>query len=387
MTSDAAHAPSAAPAEGDREADGQGQQAARPGSRVIVVGAGQAGLAMAHELGRAGIECLVLEEGGRVGDAWRIRWDSLRLFTPAAYDALPGLRFPAAGAYFPTKDEMADYLESYVAAFELPVQLGTRVTRVAREGDGFRVDAAAGQSWDAEAVVIATGGHQAPHVPDVAGRIAPDVVQLHSSAYRQPTQLAPGPVLVVGAGNSGAEIAIEAATAGHRTWLAGRSTGHIPSRAFAFNGRVMMYLGRHLLTRDTPVGRRMAPRVLAHGGPLINLSPADIAEAGVARVGRVVDVDDGLPAVEGGERIGPRTVVWATGYRPALGWIEPSVVDDQGRIEQDRGIATKVKGLYFVGQPFQTGFTSALIDGAGRDAARVGRHLVQRLADRTATIT
>jgi putative flavoprotein involved in K+ transport len=346
---------------------------------VVVVGAGQAGLATAHALRAAAIDCIVLDQGDRIGDAWRQRWDSLRLFTPAAYDALPGRPFPAAGSEYPTKDEMADYLETYVAAFALPVRLRTRVTRVACNGDGFQVEAADGGRWEAEAVVIATGGHQAPHVPELAGRIAPAVRQLHSSAYRDPSQLLPGPVLVVGAGNSGAEIAIESASTGHRTWLAGRSTGHIPSRAFVFNGRIMMFLARHLLTRDTPVGRRMAPRVLAHGGPLIRLAPADISNAGVTRVGRVVEIADGVPVVEGGERIDAKTIVWATGYRPELGWIEPSVIDAQGRVEQDRGIATNVEGLYFVGQPFQTGFTSALIDGAGRDATRVVRRIARRI--------
>lgn len=361
----------------------EAQDDARPAGpsrvSVVVVGGGQAGLATAHALQAAAIDFIVIDQGDRIGDAWRERWDSLRLFTPAAYDALPGRPFPAAGSEFPTKDEMADYLEAYAAAFALPVRLRTRVTHVAREGDRFRVEAADGGRWEADAVVIATGGHQAPHVPELAGRIAPAVRQLHSSAYRDPSQLLPGPVLVVGAGNSGAEIAIESALAGHRTWLAGRATGHIPSRAYAFNGRIMMFLARHLLTRSTPIGRRMAPRFLAHGGPLIRLTPADITAAGVSRSGRVVEVADGLPVVEGGERLDAGTIVWATGYRPELDWIEPSVIDAQGRVEQDRGIATNVEGLYFVGQPFQTGFTSALIDGAGRDAARVVRRIAGRI--------
>ncbi|HET8786166.1 MAG TPA: NAD(P)/FAD-dependent oxidoreductase, partial [Candidatus Limnocylindrales bacterium] len=216
----------------DQEVGDTNPQTGPSRASVVVVGAGQAGLATAHALRAAEINCVVLDQGDRIGDAWRQRWDSLRLFTPAAYDALPGRSFPAAGSAFPTKDEMADYLETYVAAFALPVRLGTRVTRVARNGDGFRVEAADGGRWEAEAVVIATGGHQTPNVPELAGWIAPTVRQLHSSAYRDPSQLLPGPVLVVGAGNSGAEIAIESALAGHRTWLAGRATGHIPSRAY-----------------------------------------------------------------------------------------------------------------------------------------------------------
>jgi putative flavoprotein involved in K+ transport len=244
---------------------------------------------------------------------------------------------------------------------------------------GFRVETETGEEWRTRTVVIATGGHQAPHVPALASQIDPGIRQLHSSAYRDSSQLAPGAVLVVGVGNSGAEIAIESAAAGHRTWLAGRSTGHIPSRAYAFNGRIMMFLARHLLTRDTPIGRRMAGRILSRGGPLIRLSPRDITASGVTRVGRVIGVEGGRPALDGGEPIDAATVVWATGYRPELGWIEPSVVDDHGRIQQDRGAALNVEGLYFVGLPFQTGFTSALIDGAGRDAARVVRRLAERL--------
>jgi putative flavoprotein involved in K+ transport len=275
---------------------------------------------------------------------------------------------------------MADYLEGYATRFELPVHLGTRVTHVQRGSDGFRIDTAAGEVWRAGVVVLATGGHQAPQVPELAAQIAPSIRQLHSSAYREPSQLADGDVLVVGAGNSGAEIAIEAAMAGHRTCLAGRSTGHIPARAYVFNGRIMMFLARHLLTRDTPLGRRMAPLVLSRGGPLIRLTPDDIVRAGVTRVGRVTGVEDGLPVIEGEGPLAVGTIVWATGYQPDFGWVEPPIVDAEGHIRQERGVALDVPDLYFVGQPFQTGFTSALIDGAGRDAARVGREIAERLA-------
>lgn len=350
---------------------------------VAVIGGGQAGLATAYGLRQAGIRSVVLDEAERIGDAWRRRWQSLRLFTPAAYDALPGRPFPASASTYPTKDEMADYLEAYAVEFDLPVMSGMQVRHVVREERGFRIETAARQTWQAESVVLATGAHQAPSVPDLAASLEPGIRQLHSSEYRDPSQLADGPVLVVGAGNSGSEIAIEAAATGRRTWLAGRSTGHIPGPVYVFNGRIMMFFARHLLTRDTPIGRKVGARMLGQGGPLIRLTPGDITRAGVVRVGRIDHVDTGAPVAEGVGRLEPRTVVWATGYRPDLDWIEPSVLDAEGRIAQDRGVAARVPGLYFVGQTFQTGFTSALVDGAGRDAERVVRAIVQRRRPRS----
>src|SRR5213593_4306373 len=195
---------------------------------TIVIGGGQAGLAVGYHLARRGRPFVILDGNERVGDAWRTRWDSLRLFTPARYDGLPGWRFPGPGWSFPTKDEMADYLEAYAARFELPVRTGSRVERLSRQGDRY-VIATADRRFEADHVVVASGAHQSPKVPAFAAELADGVVQLHSSEYRHPSQLREGGVLVVGAGNSGAEIAFELSRT-HPTWLSGRDVGEIPVR-------------------------------------------------------------------------------------------------------------------------------------------------------------
>ena len=250
--------------------------AARPGGppagagterfEVVVVGGGQAGLSVGYHLARRGLRFVILDAHARIGDAWRTRWDSLRLFTPARFDGLAGMPFPAPAHAFPTKDAMADYLEAYAARFALPVRTGVAVDRLSRSGGRF-VLAAGARRFEAEQVVVAMSDWQRPRLPPFAPELDPGIVQLHSSAYRNPAQLRAGGVLVVGAGNSGAEIALDVAPA-HRTWLSGRATGHLP---FRIDGPVARLLLRplfrgvfhRLLTVDTPVGRRARPKLLA----------------------------------------------------------------------------------------------------------------------------
>ena len=195
---------------------------------TVVIGGGQAGLAIGYYLKRQNRRFVILEAGPRVGEAWRGRWDSLRLFTPAKYNGLPGLPFPGADFYFPTKDEVAEYLERYAQRFELPVRLNAKVDALTRRDGRYQLTAGP-QRLSAARVVVATGAFRRPRLPAYASELDPALVQLHSSAYRNPTQLPPGSVLVVGAGNSGAEIALEAKASGRRVWLAGRGTGRIPA--------------------------------------------------------------------------------------------------------------------------------------------------------------
>ncbi|HJQ66325.1 MAG TPA: NAD(P)/FAD-dependent oxidoreductase, partial [Gemmatimonadales bacterium] len=194
---------------------------------VIVVGAGQAGLSVGYHLARLGISFVILEAHARVGDSWRTRWDSLRLFTPARFDGLDGKRFPAPPTSFPTKDQMADYLESYAAHFRLPVRTGVRVERLSRNGERY-VLLAGGRRLEADHVVVAMASYQRPRVPAFAGQLDPRIFQMHSLEYRRPAQLPPGDVLVVGAANSGAEIGLDLARAGRRVWVSGRNPGEIP---------------------------------------------------------------------------------------------------------------------------------------------------------------
>ncbi|MEZ4239453.1 MAG: NAD(P)/FAD-dependent oxidoreductase [Myxococcota bacterium] len=350
---------------------------------VVVVGAGQAGLAAARELRRAGLGFVVLERSARVGDVWRRRWDGLRLFTPARYDALAGLPFPGDPDRFPTKDEMADYLEAYVERFALPVRTGVTVSRVARVGDGYRVETDDGE-LEADQVIVAAASYQAPFVPHVSADLDAGIVQLHASEYRRPDALPEGPVLVVGAGNSGAEIALAVARTGRTVWLSGRDVGALPFHLDRPGGRlgawlVLRLLFHRLLTVGTPLGRRVRPTVLSRGGPLIRARRADLAAAGVEMVPRVDGAADGRPRLADGRVLAPATVLWCTGYRPGLtDWLRvPGALDAHGEPLQDRGVSV-VPGLGFVGLHFQRALSSAMIHGASRDAAHVVRVLARR---------
>jgi putative flavoprotein involved in K+ transport len=221
---------------------------------TVVIGGGQAGLAMGYFLARQDRDFVILDAGGRVGETWRNRWESLRLFTPAFHDGLPGMPFLAPGSYFPTKDETADYLEAYARKFALPVRFDRHVDSLTRRDNGYLVSAGY-ERYVTEHVVVATGPYQHPKIPDFAAGLDPEIVQLHSSAYRNPNQLPETDVLVVGAGNSGAEISVDLA-ATRRTYLSGRNAGYIPI-GFIHN-RLSLWLADHVLTTDTKLGRKMS---------------------------------------------------------------------------------------------------------------------------------
>jgi putative flavoprotein involved in K+ transport len=345
--------------------------------QAVIVGGGQAGLATAYELARRGVGLTVLEAEERIGDQWRHRWDSLRLFTPARHDSLPGSKFPAPPDTFPGKDEMADYLVAYARDTRLPVRTGVRALRLDRKEGSYIVDTTAG-TLEAEHVVIATG-YQRPKLPAFAAAIDPAVRQLHAAQYRNPSQLA-GDVLVVGAGTSGVEIAIEAARAGHRTVLAGRGTGSIPPIFYAFKGRVFWFYANRIASVRTPIGRRMKPLVLSHGAPLIRVKMRDAIAAGVERSARVVAVDNGVPVLEGGRSLHAGTIVWCTGFGRDYSWIQFPVAGPDGYPLHSGGVADGERGLYFVGLPYQTRLASGLIGGVGEDARSVAEVIKGRLS-------
>ncbi|MEU4428662.1 NAD(P)/FAD-dependent oxidoreductase [Actinoplanes sp. NPDC024001] len=337
---------------------------------TVIVGGGQAGLATGYHLTRRGRPHVILEAAPRVGDTWRQRWDSLRLFTPARYCSLPGRPFPAPAWSFPTRVEFADYLADYARQFRLPVRTGAAVRRLSNDGAGFQVETDQAR-YAARNVVVATGYDHVPRVPEFAAGLDPGIRQLHSADYRHPGQLGDGDVLVVGAGNSGADIALELSRT-HRVSLSGRHPGHLPWR---IDRRLtpllcppVFFAFRHLLTVRTPPGRRLRPYVLEHGGPLIRVRPADLDAAGVVRVPRVTGVRDGRPVLADGSVPRAATVLWCTGYRPDLSWLgfEP---------DHHRGAVTGHPGLYLVGWLFQYALASAMIQGAGRDAAYVAKQI------------
>jgi putative flavoprotein involved in K+ transport len=351
--------------------------------QTVVIGAGQAGLSTGYFLARHGLPHVILEAHSRVGDPWRRRWDSLRLFTPARFDGLAGMPYPARSHSFPTKNEMADYLEAYASRFHLPVRTGVPVDRVTRRGYLYSISAG-DRTFEAEHVVIAMATFQRPRIPPFAAGLDPAIVQLHSSEYRNLAQLASGPVLVVGAGNSGSEIALEAARAGRETWLAGRDVGHVPFRIEGPLGRVLVpfifrVVFHRVLTLDTPLGRKARPAAVSRGAPLIRIKPKDLASAGVRRVGRVAEVRDGRPVLEGGQVVEPASVVWCTGYDPGLSWIDLPVFGPGGEPVHVRGVATNEPGLYFVGLHFLYALSSTMIHGVERDA----RHVAGTIASRT----
>jgi putative flavoprotein involved in K+ transport len=344
---------------------------------TVVIGGGQAGLTAGYYLKQQDEPFVILDANERIGDAWRKRWDSLRLFTPACLSRLPGLPLSAPAWTFPTKDELADYLEDYAARFELPVQTGVTVDRLSKTNGGFVVSAG-DRAFEAANVIVATGAHRIPRVPDFAAELDPRIVQLHSSAYRNPSQLQEGDVLVVGVGNSGAEISLELSQT-HACSVAGPKTGEIPVRHGTLPARlgfrVFRFVGHHVLRVDTRIGRKLGPKLLAKGDPLIRTRLRDLAAAGVERVPRVVGVRDGLPELEDGRILDVANVIWCTGFRTDFGWIDLPVFDGDGQPRHYRGVVESEPGLSFLGLVFQYSFSSDVLPNRGRDARYLARHI------------
>jgi len=364
--------------EGEAVTQLAGQQApAQDKSRydVIVIGGGQSGLAVGYFLKQRGLDFIILDAAERTGDAWRHRWDSLRLFTPAWLDGLPAVPYPAPDYYFPTKDEMADFLERYAARFELPIRHGTRVERLTKRDGVFVAETSDGE-FAADQVVVAMSDHQAPFVPPFAKQLGSDIVQLHSRDYKEPAQLREGDVLIVGAGNSGAEIAKELAGR-HRVFISGRDVGQIPFRVDGFFGRlfltrlVVRVLFHRVLTIRTFLGRKLYRALTTGSGPLIRVKGRHLAALGVERVPRTTGASNGLPQLEDGRVIDVANVVWCTGYEGTLPWIDLPVLDANGKPQHVGGIATNEPGLYFVGRHFLYSLSSEMVHAATRDAARI----------------
>lgn len=351
---------------------------------TVIVGGGQAGLSVGFHLKKQGRSFLTLDASERVGDSWRNRWESLKLYSPAFKDGLPGMPFPAKRTAYPTKDEMADYLEAYAARFELPVRSATAVDAVTKEY-GRYVVSVGNRRFEAENVVVATGAFQKPYTPEFASELDPSIIQLHSNEYRNLSQLQEGPVLVVGASHSGSDIAYEAA-AEHEVILSGKDNGQLPvpleSRRGRTGFRMLVLVGTHVLNVNTPLGRKMRPHVRHGGGPLLRYRKKDLAAAGLERVlARTVGVESGLPVFDNGRVLDVRNVLWCTGFRPNFGWLRfPFELGDDGFPVQYKGIAASSPGLYFVGLPFLHSFASMLVAGAAREAGWVARHIATERA-------
>jgi putative flavoprotein involved in K+ transport len=346
---------------------------------TVVIGGSQAGLAIGYFLKKRSLPFVILDENERIGNAWRKRWDSLCLFTPARYNGMPGMPFPRRPWAYPTKDEIAGYLEAYARAFELPVRTGVKVDRLAKTGDRFEVKCGQ-QTLFAENVVVATGAFNNTRVPSFARELDERIVQLHSKDYRNPSQIQAGGVLVVGAGNSGAEIAMELAPH-HQTWLSGPDTGQEPARAGTRLDHLltpMMWFVATRLTVKTALGRKLRDHFLdpPRGIPLGRVRRKDFAPAGIKRVPRTTGVNNGYPLLEDGTVLTVSNVIWCTGFRPDYHWIDLSLPTHNGLPIHDRGIVESCPGLYFVGLLFLYSLSSALVGGVGRDAEHIVDHIV-----------
>jgi putative flavoprotein involved in K+ transport len=346
---------------------------------VLVVGAGQAGLALGHHLARRGADFLLVDAGPDVGHSWRSRWDSLRLFSPAEYDSLPGLPFPAPAGTHPTKDEVADYLAAYAAHFRLPVRLDSPVRRLHRDGDGVFAATTPTGTLRARQVVVATGPFQTPHVPAVACRLDRLVPQFHSAEYRNPTQVpGDGRVLVVGAANSGLQIAAELVATRPVTVAAGTRPTELPQR---IGGRDLFSWLDAVGFFTVPTGSRIARRLRARGDLVIGTRSRTLRRRGVEFRPRLTDLAGRTASFADGSTLDVDAVVWATGYRSDHSWLHvPGVVVD-GVVRHTAGV-TDVPGLSFLGLPWQTCRGSALLGFVGADAAALADRLVTG-ADRT----
>lgn len=369
------------------------REEARPSGRsikidTVVIGGSQVGLTTGYHLKKKGREFVILDAGSRVGDSWRNRWDSLLLFTPNRYNGLPGMRFPAPAATYPTKDQMADYLEAYAAKMELPLKLNSPVLNLARSGDGFIVETP-DVSYEASNVVVAMGSSQKPKIPAFAGQLDPKIIQLHSTDYRNLSQLQPGPVLIVGAGNSGADIGLEVAGK-HPTIWSGKESAVVPFRmetviARYLLTRIVRFVGMRVMSLKTPIGRKLRPKLMQMPAPLVRVKPKDLVNLGVKRVGRIVSVKDGLPVTEDGERLEVSNVIWCTGFRSSFSWINLPIFGERGEPIHERGVIASEPGLYFAGLHFQFSLASETVPGHQPDVRYVVERLVRRTsADRVA---
>ena len=331
---------------------------------VVVVGGSQAGLTMGWHLAQQGLRFVVLEAGPEVGHVWRSRWDSLKLFTPAQYDALPGMAFPAPADTYPTKDPVADYLQTYAKAFDLPVRLDAKVTELRRLDDGSFEVHTGDATYQARQVVVATGPFQVPFVPPQAAKLDPSVTQVHSADYRNPQALPEGPVLVVGGGNSGFQIAEELAATRQVDLSIATTYPMLPQR---LAGRDLFWwltrLGLLRVTVTSRPGRRMSRRDF-----VIGTNRRRLERAGVRFRPRLVDAEGRTVRFADHsllEDVG--VVVWATGYRPDYAWIHIPGVVREGHVVHRRGV-TEVPGLYFLGLSWQHTRGSALLGFVNDDA-------------------
>lgn len=346
---------------------------------TIVIGGGQAGLATGYYLKKIQEDFIILDASEKIGDSWRNRWDSLRLFSANWANALPGYPFSSRGKLFPGKDEVADFMYSYAHKFGLPVLTQTKVTGLIKKGAEFEITSSAG-IFNCKNVVIANGGYAIPKVPAFSKSVAPEIIQLHASTYRRSTDLPTGNILVVGAGTSGIQIAIDIAGPQRKIYLSGNPTLKIPDFILKYFGKQFVWAMNNIMTIKTKPGRKLEHqiKVKGAGAPLINISMKDAEMAGVEHVSRVTTIQQGYPVLEDKRLMKVAAIIWCTGFHPDFSWIKlDEIADEKGYPLAYRGVSKKHKGLYFVGMTFQYALTSAWLAGVGRDAKYIVDHIRQ----------
>jgi len=348
---------------------------------VVIVGGGQAGLAVGYHLAQRGLRFVILDGGPETGHGWRSRWDSLTLFTPAQYSGLPGLAFPSPKDTYPSKDDVARYLQSYVSAFDLLVRLNAKVTSLTQR-DGSYVVATADEEFTASQVVVATGPFQVPFVPPIAGDLDEAVFQTHSGDYRNPAQLPEGRVLVVGGGNSGFQIAEELAASRKVDLAVGQRVPALPQRLL---GKDLFWwlsgIGFLRVSADSRLGRKLAKRDV-----LIGSSARRLRRSGVTFRKRLASAAGRRAVFDDGSEQDVDAIVWATGYRPDFSWLDiPTIKDERGGIIHRRGV-TAASGVLFIGLTWQHTRGSALIGFVDDDAAFIASRIDSRLEDRAGLV-
>lgn len=355
---------------------------ASDGLDVVVVGGGQAGLAIGYFLAQQGRNFAILEAAEEPAAAWRTRWDSMKLFTPARYSGLPGLPFPGDPDRYPTRDEVVSYLTEYVRHFALPVALGSRVRSVRPAEDRYLVEVD-DRSYTADQVVVATGAFQVPFVPSITDELGQEVVQIHSTQYRAPGDLPDGPVLVVGGGNTGFQIAEELSATREVHLSIGSRQTPLPQRILGRD--LFWYLektGAMRKSTDTRIGARLAGR-----DTLIGSNPRTLRKRhGVQLHSRAVEASGRTMRFSDGSELDANLVIWATGFRNDHSWIEAPIFDERYEIVHRRGV-TDSPGLYFLGLPWQYTRGSALIGWVGDDAAFIADQVKASHTDRPSRTT
>lgn len=337
---------------------------------TVIIGGGQAGLAAGYFLSKNNHNFIILDGNKAVGDSWRNRWDSLKLFTPSQFDNLPGMDFPQPKNYFPTKDEVANYLIDYAIKFKMPVRNQQFVNCLSMADGNFEIKTI-DSIFVAKHVIIATGPYQQPYIPSFADQVDSSISQLHSREYRNASQIADDLILIVGAGNSGCEIALELAAKGKKIWLSGRDVGVIPVNGRLgkiFDGMLVWWFMTHVLTIKTPIGKKLKQKFGHHGTPLGRNTRKEIEEAGVILAPKLAGMHAGKPQLEDGQCLSVNCIIWATGFKPDYDWVDLPIFDHGGYPIHSEGLVNDIPGLYFIGLPFQRGLSSVFLGGVGKDA-------------------